>query len=90
MVSPLEHNSHNNSAATPANASASSSHHHRPTEGQLRWAQFHHKRNAQFVQERVERLWLHPAAVADVPGALPDDGNDDNNDNQENNNSSWW
>ena len=88
MVSPQEHNSHDNSAATPANASASSSHNHRPTEGQLRWAQFHHKRNAQFVQERVERLWLHPAAVADVPGALPDDGNDDNNDNQENNNNS--
>ena len=79
IISSHSHN-HNTAAGIPAANAPASSHHHRPTEGQLRWAQFHHKRNAQFVQERVERLWLHPASVADVPGALPEDGNDNNGD----------
>lgn len=46
----------------------------RPTEAQLRWAQFHHKRAAAHVQERIAQLWLQPARVDDVPNARSDDG----------------
>ena len=48
---------------------------HRPTEAQLRWAQFHHKRRAQIVKSMVRRLWDTPKLVSDVPGSLPEDGN---------------
>jgi ankyrin repeat protein len=47
----------------------------RPTEAQLRWSQFHHRRRALTVQENVQRLWLQPASVSDVEGARSDDGN---------------
>ena len=58
-----QHNANNDSIA------------HRPTEAQLRWAQFHHKRRAQTVKAMVERLWDTPKFVTGVPGALPEDGN---------------
>jgi hypothetical protein len=45
------------------------------TEGQLKWAQFHSKRRAQEVRQKVEELWQTPASVSDVEGALSDDGN---------------
>ena len=48
----------------------------RPTEAQLRWAQFHHKRRATSVKTYVENcLWMTPANVSDVEGAQSDDGN---------------
>ena len=47
---------------------------HRPTEAQLRWAQFHHKSRAGQVKERVERLWHTPLDVKDVDGAHSEDG----------------
>lgn len=47
---------------------------HRPTEAQLRWAQFHHKSRGQAVKERVERLWHTPLEVKDVDGAFSEDG----------------
>lgn len=47
---------------------------HRPSEAQLRWAQFHHKTRAREVKERVDRLWRTPLEVKDVDGALSDDG----------------
>ena len=47
---------------------------HRPSEAQLRWAQFHHKTRAREVKERVERLWHTPLEVKDVDGAFSDDG----------------
>ena len=46
----------------------------RPTEAQLRWAQFHRKTRAQSVQEKLERLWQTPASPSNVPDALSDDG----------------
>jgi hypothetical protein len=46
----------------------------RPTEAQLRWAQFHHQRRAVSVREQVERLYQTPANVSDVPDAQSDDG----------------
>lgn len=46
----------------------------RPTEAQLRWAQFHHKRRAVGVRERILELYAHPTTVDQVSGALPEDG----------------
>ena len=43
----------------------------RPTEAQLRWAQFHHKRRALRVRQRIDALYETPV---DLPqGALPED-----------------
>ena len=47
---------------------------HRPTEAQLRWAQFHHKARARETKEQMERLWHTPLAMKDVDGVLSDDG----------------
>ena len=47
----------------------------RPTEAQLRWAQFHSKRRAYGVQIVVERLYQTPSSFRDVDGAYPEDGN---------------
>lgn len=45
----------------------------RPTEAQLRWAQFHHSRVAQQVQERVRRMYLLPQNIHHVPNTIPSD-----------------
>eukprot|EP00980_Cylindrotheca_fusiformis_P008854 scaffold1888_cov120-Cylindrotheca_fusiformis.AAC.24 len=47
----------------------------RPTEAQLRWAQFHHKRRAHGVKLLCQRLYETPRNPEDVPGAYPEDGN---------------
>ena len=47
----------------------------RPTEAQLRWAQFHHKRRARRVRERINRLYQIPKTLEEVEGIMPDDGN---------------
>jgi hypothetical protein len=47
----------------------------RPTEAQLRWAQFHYKERACSVRESCDRLWQTPETVHDVEGAYPEDGN---------------
>lgn len=47
----------------------------RPTEAQLRWSQFHHRRRAVQVKAQVEELWLQPPSVQEVQGARSDDGN---------------
>ena len=45
-----------------------------PTEAQLRWAQFHRKKQAALTQERVEKLMKHPLHVQMVDGAQNGDG----------------
>ena len=50
-------------------------HAQRPTEGQLRWAQFHHRRRAQQVREKIEALYQTPATLQEVQGAFSEDGN---------------
>lgn len=45
------------------------------TEGQLRWAQFHHRRRAQQVKSNVEQLYQMPATLHQVEGAFSEDGN---------------
>lgn len=47
----------------------------RPTEAQLRWAQFHHKRRAHLVNQICQRLYQTPQNLEDVSGAYPEDGN---------------
>jgi hypothetical protein len=47
----------------------------RPTEAQLRWAQFHHKRRAQGVKLVISRIYQTPLNLEDVSGAYPEDGN---------------
>jgi hypothetical protein len=47
----------------------------RPTEAQLRWAQFHHKRRAGNVKKSVELFWMLPEHVNNVAEAQSDDGN---------------
>lgn len=47
----------------------------RPSEAQLRWAQFHHKRRAHGVNLSCQRLYQTPQNLQDVPGAYPEDGN---------------
>ncbi|KAL3942769.1 MAG: hypothetical protein SGBAC_003081, partial [Bacillariaceae sp.] len=47
----------------------------RPTEAQLRWAQFHHKRRAEGVKFSIFRLYQTPERTEDVVGAYPEDGN---------------
>ena len=46
----------------------------KPTEAQLKWAQFHHKRRAKQVRQNVQRMWQTPQHVSDVDGATSDDG----------------
>ena len=46
----------------------------RPTEGQLRWAQFHHRRRAVEVRAKIEALYQRPASPSAVEGAMPEDG----------------
>lgn len=46
-----------------------------PTEAQLRWAQFHHKRRARGVKLSIAQLHKTPQNVDDVDGAYPEDGN---------------
>jgi ankyrin repeat protein len=64
-------------AAVPGNSTATTQQqeaaHVRPTEAQLRWAQFHHKRRAQTVKASYERLWQSPNSVDDVEGAVAED-----------------
>jgi hypothetical protein len=62
--------SSNNSHATPAGEALLL----RPTEAQLRWAQFHHKRRAVDVQASVQALLQSPATWEQVDGSLPEDG----------------
>lgn len=67
MTDPETHNHHPQQQQQHA-------HVQRPTEAQLRWAQFRHKRAAVTVQEKIMQLWLQPASVREVPGARSDDG----------------
>jgi hypothetical protein len=60
-----------NSHATPAGEASLL----RPTEAQLRWAQFHHKRRAVGVRVLVEALHQSPATCEQAEGSLPEDGN---------------
>jgi hypothetical protein len=60
----------------------------RPTEAQLRWAQFHHQRVATYVKERVRRMYMYPTNINDIPNTIPTDlegledmGSMDDNDN---------
>jgi hypothetical protein len=46
---------------------STTSSHSRPTEGQLKWALFNHKRVALEVRSYVQRLYLNPESVQDVP-----------------------
>jgi hypothetical protein len=46
----------------------------RPTEAQLRWAQFYHKARARSLKERIIRLYQTPQNVTEVDGAFSDDG----------------
>jgi hypothetical protein len=46
----------------------------RPTEAQLRWSQFHHKKRAKAVQQNLQQLWQSPLLVSEVHGATSDDG----------------
>jgi hypothetical protein len=47
----------------------------RPTEAQLRWAQFRFKRRATSLKQSLQVFWQTPASVQEVEGALTDDGN---------------
>lgn len=47
----------------------------RVTEAQLRWAQFHFRRQAADVKESVEHLWMTPVRVDQVEEAQSEDGN---------------
>jgi ankyrin repeat protein len=66
------HHHHNNNSSMAKGATATDL---RPTEAQLRWAQFHHQRRSVQVRDQVQRLWQTPAFVSDVDGALSEDGN---------------
>lgn len=46
-----------------------------PTEGQLRWAQFHQKERADATKARVSALMKSPRHASEVEGALEGDGN---------------
>jgi ankyrin repeat protein len=59
--------------STQAHTAAAGHTVYRPTEGQLRWAQFHHRRRALAVRESVEALYQTPADRLDVEGALSED-----------------
>lgn len=73
MASSSSHNNHH-SHATPAGGGDAATV-LRPTEAQLRWAQFHHKRRAVGVRASVEALHQSPATWEQVPGSVPEDGN---------------
>ena len=45
----------------------------RPTEAQLRWAQFHQARIARRVQERVRRMYLLPSNMYHITDTIPSD-----------------
>jgi ankyrin repeat protein len=60
----------------------------RPSEAQLRWAQFHHKRRAAGVRSQMDRLHQVPVDPQDVPGALPEDGDSSSNSNSNSKSSS--
>lgn len=47
----------------------------RPTEAQLRWAQFRFKRRAASIKQTLEVFWQTPASVSEVEDALSEDGN---------------
>ncbi|GKY96491.1 hypothetical protein MPSEU_000608500 [Mayamaea pseudoterrestris] len=47
----------------------------RPTEAQLRWAQFRFKRRAASIQQSLQVFWQTPVSVQEVDGAVSDDGN---------------
>ena len=68
MVSTVNNNNNNN------NNSDDRSQIVKPTEAQLRWAQFHYKKQARQVRIRVDRMWQTPHNVSDVDGAQSDDG----------------
>lgn len=53
----------------------------RPTEAQLRWAQFHHKRRAIRIREFIDALYQTPSTCDEVLGSLPDDGNSSSSSN---------
>lgn len=59
--------------ALDASAAAAAS--GRPTEAQLRWAQFRFQRRAANLKQSLERFWQTPASVDEVEGARSDDGN---------------
>ncbi|KAL3802358.1 hypothetical protein HJC23_007183 [Cyclotella cryptica] len=46
----------------------------RPTEAQLRWAQFQRAERVRETKARIERLMHYPESVSDVPHAFPSDG----------------
>eukprot|EP00978_Attheya_sp_CCMP212_P014915 scaffold38298_cov49-Attheya_sp.AAC.1 len=47
----------------------------RPTEAQLRWAQFHRSKRASKTRQQVEAFWQTPANIDEVPGWKEGDGN---------------
>jgi len=47
----------------------------RPTEAQLRWAQFHSQKRASDTQQKIKKLYRYPLAPSDVRGVIP--GEDD-------------
>ena len=58
----------------------------RPTEAQLRYAQFHHKRRAQTVKDRIDRLHQTPQEVTTTTNS-DDDNNNNKDDHSSDNNS---
>jgi hypothetical protein len=45
----------------------------RPTEAQLRWAQFHHHRVAARVKDQVTQMYMQPSDVTEVPNTIQSD-----------------
>ena len=43
----------------------------RPTEAQLRWAQFHSQKRASETQQKIKKLYRYPVAPSDVQGVIP-------------------
>lgn len=69
-----DHNNNNNSNSGNVNATTTTTTTTativRPTEGQLRWAQFHHKRRAVTVRRMVQRLYETPATVEEAKAII--------------------
>jgi hypothetical protein len=66
-------NLHTNKVKKSNNISGINNNDLRPTEAQLRWAQFHHKARARSVRERIDRLYQTPKHVKEVDGAYSDE-----------------
>jgi hypothetical protein len=60
----------------------------RPTEAQLRYAQFHHRRRAQTVKDRIDRLHQTPLVEVTTTTNSDDDDNNNKDDDSSDSNSS--